>query len=193
MDAIVDNYFVILERLGEQIDDQEETLITHPTMEVLERIHCLRGEMLGLRRSVWPLREVIGTMERSEHTLIQAATTPYLRDLYDHTIQVMDTIESYRDILASMMDIYLSSASNRMNEIMKVLTIFSTLFIPLTFIVGLYGMNFEHMPELHTWWGYPAIWFVIAAGQWPDALVFQAAQVDVRECHIKRGMIKGIS
>jgi magnesium transporter len=161
MDAVVDNYFVILERIGETIDAQEEELVACPTMAVLEQIHCMRGEMLGLRRAIWPLREVIGGLERGEHALIREETIPYLRDLYDHAIQIIDTIENYRDILAGMMDIYLSSASNRMNEIMKVLTMFSTIFIPLTFLVGIYGMNFEYMPELHQHWAYPALWAVM--------------------------------
>lgn len=161
MDAVVDNYFIILERMGETIEDGEEQIIASPTMETLSRIHCLRGEMFGLRRSVWPLREVVGALERGDLALVRHDTVPYLRDLYDHTIQVIDTIETYRDIIAGMMDIYLSSASNRLNEVMKVLTMISTIFIPLSFIVGLYGMNFEFMPELHKKWGYPMVWVVM--------------------------------
>ena len=113
--------------------------------------------MIFLRKSVWPLREVIGTLERGESSLIQASTDLYLRDVYDHTIQVIDNVETFRDMLSGMLDIYLSSISNRMNEIMKVLTIISTIFIPLTFIVGLYGMNFKFMPELEWPWGYPLV------------------------------------
>ena len=169
MDAVVDNYFVILENLGETIEEQEETLISNPTREALERIHNLRGEMLLLRRSVWPLREVINQMERGGSDLIHKSISIYLRDLYDNTVQVIDAIETYRDILASMMDIYLSSTSNRLNEVMKVLTMISTVFIPLTFIVGLYGMNFKYMPELESHWGYPMVWGVmilITFGMW---------------------------
>lgn len=160
MDAVVDNYFAVLERLGEAIDEGEEQIILNPSMEALARIHALRGEMFGLRRSVWPLREVVGGLSRGESPLLQAATLPYLRDLYDHVIQVIDTIETYRDILASTMDIYLSSASNRLNEVMKVLTIFSTIFIPLSFIVGLYGMNFD-IPEIHWHYGYLMVWGIM--------------------------------
>lgn len=163
IDAIVDYYFIILENMGEAIESQEEALIADPSMAVLERIHDLRSEMLALRRSVWPLREVVSSLERGESSLIRRSTLIYLRDVYDHTIQVIDTIETYRDILSSMMDIYLSSTSNRLNEVMKVLTIFSTLFIPLTFLVGIYGMNFKHMPELESVWGYPVLWGVMIA------------------------------
>jgi magnesium transporter len=157
LDAIVDQYFVVLETLGERIEFLEEELVTRPTPSTLQLLHRLKREMIFLRKSVWPLREVIGTLERGESSLIQASTNLYLRDIYDHTIQVIDNVETFRDMLSGMLDIYLSSISNRMNEIMKVLTIISTIFIPLTFIVGLYGMNFKHMPELESPWGYPAV------------------------------------
>ncbi|MGC9323961.1 MAG: magnesium/cobalt transporter CorA, partial [Desulfomonilia bacterium] len=139
----------------------EETLVSDPTREILQTIHGLKNEMLFLRRSVWPLREVIATLERAESDLIHENTIIYLRDLYDHTIQVVDTIEMFRDIISGMLDTYLSSISNRMNEVMKVLTIFATIFIPLTFIAGIYGMNFEYMPELAWHWGYPVLWGVM--------------------------------
>ena len=135
---------MVLERLGERIEFLEEELVTRPTPSTLHRLHQLKREMIFLRKSVWPLREVIGTLERGESSLIQASTDLYLRDVYDHTIQVIDNVETFRDMLSGMLDIYLSSISNRMNEIMKVLTIISTIFIPLTFIVGLYGMNFKY-------------------------------------------------
>jgi magnesium transporter len=157
LDAIVDQYFVVLEKLGERIEFLEEELVTRPTPTTLHRLHQLKREMIFLRKSVWPLREVIGTLERGESSLIQASTDLYLRDVYDHTIQVIDNVETFRDMLSGMLDIYLSSISNRMNEIMKVLTIISTIFIPLTFIVGLYGMNFKFMPELEWPWGYPSV------------------------------------
>jgi magnesium transporter len=157
IDAIIDNYFIILEKLGERIDDLEVQLVTSAKTETLKSIQKLKKEMIFLRRSVWPLREVINSMERGESTLIQSSTYVYLRDIYDHTIQAIDTIETYRDMLSGMLDIYLSSVSYRLNEIMKVLTIVSTIFIPLTFIVGLYGMNFEYMPELKSPWGYPSV------------------------------------
>jgi magnesium transporter len=157
IDMIIDNYFIILEKLGERIDDLEAHLVTSPKTETLRSIQKLKKEMIFLRRSVWPLREVINSMERGESSLIQSSTYVYLRDIYDHTIQAIDTIETYRDMLSGMLDIYLSSVSYRLNEIMKVLTIVSTIFIPLTFIVGLYGMNFEFMPELKSHWGYPSV------------------------------------
>jgi len=163
IDAIVDNYFVILEKLGETIEDVEDKLVTNPTSETLHKIHDLKREMIFLRKSVWPLREVINKLGRSESELINASTCVYMRDVYDHTIQVMDSVETFRDMLSGMLDIYLSSLSNRMNEVMKVLTVISTIFIPLTFVVGLYGMNFRHMPELEQTWGYPAILILMFA------------------------------
>ena len=155
LDAIVDHYFVILENLGEKIESLEEELVTHPTPETLPMIHKLKRIMITLRRSVWPLREVINGLERGESSLIKKSTGIYLRDVYDHTIQVIETIETYRDMVSGMLDIYLSSVSNRMNEVMKVLTIMATIFIPLTFIAGIYGMNFKYMPELEWSMGYP--------------------------------------
>lgn len=163
LDAIVDNYFVILERLGERIELMEEELITEPTEKTLHQIHLIKRELIFLRRSVWPLRDLISGLQGSESSLINGTTGVYLRNVYDHTIQIIDTIESFRDMVSGMFDIYLSSISNRMNAIMKVLTIIATIFIPLTFIAGVYGMNFEHMPELKVWWAYPALWLVMAA------------------------------
>jgi len=157
IDAIVDNYFMILEKLGETIEDIEDSLVTNPTSETLQTIHNLKREMIFLRKSVWPLREVINRLERSESALINKSTCIYLRDVYDHTIQVMDAVETFRDMLSGMLDIYLSSVSNRMNEVMKVLTVIATIFIPLTFVAGIYGMNFRHMPELEQAWSYPAV------------------------------------
>lgn len=148
LDSIVDNYFLILEKLGEKIELLEEELISNPKPKTLQLIHYLKREMIFLRKSVWPLREVISNLERNESVLIKESTGIYLRDVYDHTIQVIDTIETFRDMLSGMLDIYLSSISNKMNEIMKVLTIIATLFIPLTFITGIYGMNFVYMPGL---------------------------------------------
>ena len=148
LDAIVDNYFIILERFGEKIEGLEEELIGNPTPETLQTIHSLKREMIFLRKSVWPLRELISGLQRAESPLITEATGIYLRDVYDHTIQVMDTVESFRDMVSGMLDTYLSSVSNRMNEVMKVLTIIATIFIPITFIAGIYGMNFAFMPEL---------------------------------------------
>ena len=161
IDSIVDNYFKVLEGIGEEIESMDEELVSNPTPETLQKIHFLKREMIFLRKSVWPLREIIGGLEREETELIKESTNIYLRDLYDHTIQVIDTIETFRDMISGMIDIYLSSVSNRMNEIMKVLTIFAVIFIPLTFIAGIYGMNFDpgrsplNMPELSWYYGYP--------------------------------------
>ena len=162
LDAVVDNYFIVLEKLGEDVEDVEEELIRSPDRETVHEIHALKREMIYLRKSVWPLREVISGLERTESELIKDSTGIFLRDVYDHTIQVIDTVETYRDMLSGMLDIYLSSLSNRMNEVMKVLTIIATIFIPLTFIAGVYGMNFKFMPELEWRWGYFVVLGVMA-------------------------------
>ena len=163
MDSVVDNYFVIIEKVGEKLEGMEEELVKNTTPETLQAIHSLKRNMIFLRKSVWPLREVIGGLERGESKLVQESTQIYFRDVYDHTIQVMDAIETSRDMLSGMLDIYLSSVSNRMNEVMKVLTIIATIFIPLTFIAGIYGMNFQNMPELGWRWGYFAVLLVMVA------------------------------
>ena len=147
IDGIVDNYFVVMEKLEERVEDLEEELVTTPTQESLHKINHLKKDMIFLRKSVWPLREVISSLERSESPLVKESTTIYLRDVYDHTIQVIDTLETFRDMVSGMIDIYLSGLSYKMNEIMKVLTLIATIFIPLTFVVGLYGMNFRNMPD----------------------------------------------
>ncbi|HOW86050.1 MAG TPA: magnesium/cobalt transporter CorA [Candidatus Aminicenantes bacterium] len=161
IDAVVDNYFLVLEKLGERIDALEEVLVEAPRREALHEIHALKREMIGLRKSVWPLREVVSGLERMETPLVRKSTGVFLRDVYDHAIQVIDTVESFREMLSSMVETYLSSASNRMNEIMKVLTIISTIFIPITFLVGVYGMNFPNMPEMRWRWGYLFVWALI--------------------------------
>ncbi len=161
VDSIVDSYFAVLEKLGEEIEFLEEELVTNPTPETLQTIHDLKREMIFLRKSVWPLREVISALERGESPLIEESTQLYLRDVYDHTIQVIDAVETLRDMLSGMLDIYLSSISNRMNEVMKVLTIIATIFIPLTVIAGIYGMNFRYMPELEWPWAYPLVWLAM--------------------------------
>jgi magnesium transporter len=161
MDAIVDNYFVILEKFGEQVESLEEDLVDKPTPQLLEQIHQVKREMIFLRRSVWPLREVVSNLERIESKLIRKAMAIFFRDLYDHTVQVMDAVESLRDVSSGLQDLYLSSISNKMNDVMKVLTIIATIFVPLTFVAGIYGMNFEFMPELKWRLGYPIVWIVI--------------------------------
>jgi magnesium transporter len=160
LDSIVDNYFIIIEKFGEIIEDLEEELVENPEPGTLQNIHDLKKEMIFLRKSVWPLREVISGLERSESHLIKDTTFVFLKDVYDHTIQVADAIETYRDILSGILDVYLSSVSNKMNEVMKTLTIIATIFIPLTFLAGIYGMNFSYMPELGWKWGYPAVWVI---------------------------------
>jgi magnesium transporter len=154
VDTIVDHYFGILETLGEKIEVTEEALIKNPSTATLQAIQHLKRKMLFLRKSVWPLRETINRLGRAESPLIHESSSIYFKDIYDHTIQVIDTIETFRDMLSGMLDIYLSSISNRMNEIMKMLTIIATIFMPLTFLAGVYGMNFKYMPELEWPWGY---------------------------------------
>lgn len=161
LDAVVDRYFVILEAFGEDIEGLETDLVDDPSPKLLEHIHDLKRELIILRKSVWPLREVVSALERSDSDLIKDNTKVYLRDLYDHTIQVIDGVESYRDMVSGMQDLYLSSISNKMNEVMKVLTIIATIFIPLSFMAGLYGMNFEFMPELKWKWSYPIFWLAV--------------------------------
>ncbi len=163
IDSIVDHYFILLEKCGERIEALEEELSQNPQPQTLQDIHNLKQEIIFLRKSVWPLREVISGLERAESALISADISPYLRDLYDHTIQVIDSVETYQDILSGMIDLYLSSVSNKMNEVMKVLTIFASIFIPLTFMAGIYGMNFEFMPELKVRWAYPVLWVAMIA------------------------------
>ena len=163
VDAVVDNYFTILEKIGENIEGLEELLVDNPNPETLQSIHHLKRELIFLRKSIWPLREVISGLQRGESRLIRKNTGIFLRDVYDHTIQVMDTIETFRDMTSGMLDIYMSSVSNKMNEVMKVLTIFAAIFIPLTFIAGVYGMNFQNMPELSIPWAYPLVWAVMIA------------------------------
>ncbi|MDF1614142.1 magnesium/cobalt transporter CorA [Desulfurivibrio dismutans] len=174
LDAVVDDYFQALEHLGEEIENLEEEVINAPQRETVEKIHRLKRELILLRKSVWPLREVLNSLLRHDETgLVSGDIAIYLKDLYDHTIQVIDTVETYRDLTAGLLDIYLSSLSNRMNETMKVLTMFATIFIPLTFVAGVYGMNFDpeaspwNMPELSWPLGYPlalALMAVVAGG-----------------------------
>ncbi|BBA69898.1 magnesium/cobalt transporter CorA [Geobacter sulfurreducens] len=157
MDAIVDYYFVILEDLAERIEALEEEVIAGPSRKTVVKIQHLKRETIFLRKSVWPLREVLGRLERRESPLVRGETVIYLRDVYDHCIQIIETVETFRDLLSEILDIYLSAIGNRTNEVMKVLTIIATIFMPLTFIAGVYGMNFRYMPELEWHWGYPAV------------------------------------
>lgn len=161
IDAVVDLYFVILEKIGDRIEVLEEELIQDPSSETMKILHGMKREMIFLRKAVWPMRELISNFDRSESKLIKKPTRLFLRDLYDHTIRVIDTVETYRDLLSGMMDVYLSSVSNKMNEVMKVLTIITTIFIPLSFIAGIYGMNFDNLPELHWKYSYFVLWGVM--------------------------------
>jgi magnesium transporter len=163
LDALVDGYFVILEKLGERIDLLEEELVARPGRAIVEQLYQLKRELLFLHKAVWPLREVVSSLVRRESPLIRETTAPYLRDVYDHVVQAIDSVEIYRDMLSTMLDLYLSSVSNRMNEIMKVLTIIATIFMPLTFLAGVYGMNFKYMPELDWKYGYFIIWTIMIA------------------------------
>ena len=163
IDAIVDNYFNILESYAEQVELLEEEVLEAPSQGTMHRIHNLRREMFVVRRAVWPLRELSNALVRTESALIDEGTQVFLRDVYDHTIQVVDSAETLREVVSGLMDLYLSSVSNRMNEIMKVLTIMASIFIPLTFLAGIYGMNFETMPELGFSWAYPTLLGVMAA------------------------------
>ncbi len=162
VDAIVDHYFEVLEALGDDIEAVEDEVVEVPTHETLRTIHVLKRELIYLRRAVWPLREAVNSLLKDESELVADSTRVFLRDLYDHAVHVLDSVETLRDIVSGMLDVYLSSASNRMNQVMKVLTVMSSIFIPLTFIVGVYGMNFEYMPELKTPWGYPAVLLLMA-------------------------------
>ncbi|MGZ3884954.1 MAG: magnesium/cobalt transporter CorA [Bacteroidia bacterium] len=161
MDAVVDWYFHTIEKIGDIIEDIEEDIIANSNKESLLLLYKLKREMIYLRKQVWPLRDLIANMIRSETKLINPSTDVYLRDLQDHVTRIIDTVETYRDLLSGIMDIYLSTNANRMNEVMKVLTIMSSIFIPVTFVAGVYGMNFDFMPELHSKWGYIGVWIVM--------------------------------
>lgn len=167
LDAIIDGFFPILENYGERIEAIELEVVSNPTRKTLEKIYQIRRELLALRRAIWPQRDAINSLIRDGSDLISEDVRVYLRDCYDHIIQVLDIIETYRELASGLMDVYLSSVGNKMNEIMKLLTVISSIFIPLTFIAGVYGMNFHpeasplNMPELNWYWGYPAFWVVI--------------------------------
>ncbi len=166
IDMIVDHYFLILEGFGEQIDTIQDSVLSDPETSVIDTIHNLRRQLIYIRKSVWPVREIVASLLRGESDLISRETQLYLRDVYDHTVQVVETVEMFREVLSSALDIYLSSVNNRMSEVMKVLTVIATIFIPLTFIAGVYGMNFVYMPELEWRYAYLVVWgvFLSAAG-----------------------------
>jgi magnesium transporter len=162
LDAVVDHCFPVLEHYGDMLEELELVALENPTPAVLKRIHKLKRELALLRRIVWPMREVVDQLYREEGGWITEPTRPYLRDVYEHTIQLVEIIDSYREMASGLTDLYMSSVSNRMNEIMKVLTIMASVFIPLTFIAGVYGMNFQFMPEINWRWGYPFVWAVFS-------------------------------
>jgi len=166
-DAIIDGYFPVLESYGERIEELENEILASPTEQTLSKIYQIRQELLSLRRAIWPQRDTLNALLRDEYIVIDTTIKPYLRDCYDHVVQILDVIENYREFANGLMDFYLSSVSNKMNEIMKTLTVISTIFIPLTFIVGIYGMNFNtdkspyNMPELEWYWGYVFVWVLM--------------------------------
>ena len=159
-DIIIDQYFLILEDIGDTIEEIENELIVNPGGTNQETIYRMKRRLVYVGRTVWPVRELINEVERSDHRLIHEESRIYFRNIYDHTVQIIETLDSLRDLTSSMMDLYLSSVSLKLNEIMKVLTIFSALFIPLTFFAGVYGMNFKFLPELEYQWGYPMFWII---------------------------------
>ncbi len=161
IDAVVDHYFIILEAFGEKIEVLEQALLSDPTPASLQHVYALKRDIIFMRKQVWPIRELLNRLIKEESPLIDSAVRVYFNDIYDHTIHVIDTIESFRDVLSGLLDIYLSTTSNKMNEVMKVLTIVATIFIPLTFIAGIYGMNFEYMPELKWHYAYPTLWVLL--------------------------------
>jgi magnesium transporter len=169
LDSLIDGFFPVLEDYGERIEELENEVMFNPTRQTLEKIYQIRRELLALRRMIWPQREAINSLIRGESELITSGVQVYLRDCYDHTVQLMDMVETYRELASGLMDVYLSSVSNKMNEVMKFLTVMSSIFIPLTFIAGIYGMNFNteksplNMPELNWYWGYPICLAVMVA------------------------------
>jgi magnesium transporter len=163
VDAIVDGYFAVIEKLGNDLDALEDEVMAQPTRGTLQRIHGIRRQLLQLHRLQWRQRDAVATLWRDESFPISEPVRVFLRDVYDHAFEVLDTIETFRDLSVGLMDVYLSAASNRLNEVMKTLTLVSTVFIPLTFIVGVYGMNFDVMPELRWPFGYPLIWALMLA------------------------------
>ena len=163
LDAIVDRWFPVLEELGDRLDRLEDEVLENPSREAVAKAHVLRRELLVLRHAAWPMREVIAALQREPHECLSETTRTYLRDVHDHIVQVIEMIEAYREVVASVQETFMTATSNRMNEVMKVLTVVGTIFIPITFLAGVYGMNFRHMPELEAWWSYPVFW-VLCAG-----------------------------
>ncbi len=168
IDAVIDQFFPVLERLGDRLEALETEALSRPSLDTVSRVHAIKGQLLSLRRIVWPMREALQTVLRDPESVFTAETRVYLRDCHDNLLQIMDLVETYRELAAGLTDLYLSSSSNRMNEVMKVLTIIATIFMPLSFITSLYGMNFDpaaspwNMPETKAYWGYPAVLLMMA-------------------------------
>jgi magnesium transporter len=160
LDAIVDHCFPILEFYGDRLEDVEAEVLQRPSPAAIQEIHALKRELLLLRRAVWPMREVISALQREQHPCMSEATRTYMRDVYDHTVQIIDIVETYREMATGLTETYMSAMSQRLNEVMKVLTVIGTIFIPLTFLAGVYGMNFKHFPEIEWMWGYPVFWAI---------------------------------
>jgi magnesium transporter len=161
LDAVIDGYYPVLEALGERLEALEDEIVANPAAPSLPAIHAARNDLLAIRRAIWPQREAISTLIRDEDPFIPEGVRVYLRDCYDHCVQIIDVLEAYRELAGGLLDVYLSSLGNRQNEVMKVLTVMASIFIPLTFLAGIYGMNFEHMPELGVWWAYPVLLLVM--------------------------------
>ncbi len=173
LDVTVDNYFAVLERLGENIEVLADRILQKPEPRTLSEIQKSKREMLYVHRWVWPLREAVTALSKRDSTLVKESTVVYLRDVYDHTLRVMDAVDLYREMLSETLDLYMSTVSNKLNQVMTVLTIIATIFIPLTFLAGVYGMNFKYMPELEWRWGYPLFWAVIVAVSAGMLIVFK--------------------
>lgn len=163
LDATIDGYFPVLEAVGERLEDVEQAMIAGPRVETLHAVHDLKHDLLAVRRGIWPLRDAINALIRDENPLVSQPTRVHLRDCYDHCVQIIDVVETYRELASGLMDLYLSSIANRQNDIMRVLTVIATIFMPLTFLAGVYGMNFQYMPELHKPWAYPVLLACMAA------------------------------
>jgi magnesium transporter len=163
IDAVVDEAFPILEQFGDRLEDLEDLVLQRPSPDVIQEIHRMKRELLLVRRALWPMREVLSKMQREPHECFSEVTRTYIRDVYDHAVQAIDIVETYREVAGGLTETYMTAISNRMNEIMKVLTIMGTIFIPLTFLAGVYGMNFHHFPELDWPWAYPLFWIICLA------------------------------
>lgn len=160
-DTIIDGYYPVLEAIGSHLERLEDSVISQPTPQVLGELNGLKNQLVNLRRSIWPQREAINHLIRGDHATVTDEVRIYLRDTYDHCAQTSEVAEMYHEMVTGLMNMYLSSIANRTNEVMKILTIMASIFIPLTFLAGIYGMNFDHMPELHVWWAYPIIWLTM--------------------------------